>query len=81
MLSNITVSGFTIENANFEGILVTNASFVNVWGNTVVDNDKSLSVSTGTCPGLPAWETAEGETAAKAFICPESPVPSCRAIS
>ncbi len=61
LLSNITVSGFTIENANFEGIVVTNASSVNVWGNTVVDNDKSLSVSTGTCPGLPAWETAEGD--------------------
>ena len=61
ILSNVTVTGFTVENANFEGILVANASSVNVWGNTVINNDKSLSVSTGTCPGLPAWETAEGE--------------------
>ena len=32
-LSKVVVTGFTIENANFEGILVTNASFVTVRGN------------------------------------------------
>ena len=59
-LSDVTVTGFTVENANFEGILVTNASFVTVWDNTVTHNDRSLNPATGTCPGLPPFETAEG---------------------
>src|SRR6202042_3908766 len=32
-LSNVVLTGFTIENANFEGVLVTNASFVTIWEN------------------------------------------------
>ena len=58
-LSRVVVTGFTIENANFEGILVTNASLVTIWQNEVIDNDKSLTPS-GTCPGQPPFETAEG---------------------
>jgi parallel beta-helix repeat protein len=60
-LSNVTVSGFTVENANFEGIVITNASNVTISGNHVTNNDKSLNFATASCPGLPSWETAEGE--------------------
>ncbi len=60
-LNNVTVSGFTVKNANFEGILVANASSVTVSGNIVTDNDKALVTSSGTCPGLPAFETEEAE--------------------
>jgi hypothetical protein len=58
-LAQVTVAGFTIENANFEGILVTNASDVTIWGNTVTGNDLSLQPSIPACAGQPAFETAE----------------------
>jgi parallel beta helix pectate lyase-like protein len=60
-LSKVVVAGFTIENANFEGILVTNASFITILDNEVINNDKSLNVSgpTAKCPLLPAFETSE----------------------
>jgi parallel beta-helix repeat protein len=64
-LSNVVVTGFTVENANFEGILVTNASFINVWGNEVANNNKSLNASIPACPGIPSFETGE------AFDCGE----------
>ena len=61
-LSNVVVTGFTIENANFEGILVTNASFITIFDNEVINNDKSLIFTpTGPeCPGIPGFETNEG---------------------
>lgn len=59
-LREVVVTGFTIKNANFEGILVTNAAFVTIWGNKVVSNDKSLQPSIPACPGIPSFETAEG---------------------
>lgn len=59
-LSNVSVSGFTIRNANFEGILITNASKVSIVGNIITHNDQSLNYATTTCPGLPAFETSEG---------------------
>jgi len=59
-LAGVVVSGFQIQNANFEGILVTNASAVTISGNQVVHNDLSLNISSDTCPGSPAFETAEG---------------------
>jgi hypothetical protein len=58
-LGQVTVAGFTIQNANFEGILVTNATDVTIWGNTVSENDRSLEPSGPTCAGQPAFETAE----------------------
>jgi parallel beta-helix repeat protein len=58
-LSQVTLTGFTVENANFEGILVTNASDVTIWGNTVTGNDRSLQPSGPTCAGQPSFETAE----------------------
>lgn len=62
-LSRVAISGFTVENANFEGILVTNASDVTIFDNWVVDNDRSLVITSGSgnCAGLPAFETAEGD--------------------
>jgi hypothetical protein len=60
-LSNVVVTGFTVKNANFEGILVTNASFVTITNNVVTNNDLSLNISAGTCPGQPPFETAEGD--------------------
>jgi len=59
-LNNVAVKGFTVQKANFEGILVTNASTVTIVNNLVVNNDKSLDVATGSCPGIPSFETSEG---------------------
>lgn len=58
-LTGVTVTGFTIENANFEGVLITNASNVTLQNNRIVNNDRNLNVATLTCPGLPAFETNE----------------------
>lgn len=60
-LAHVVVTGFTVENANFEGILVQNASAVTIWGNTVQGNDQNLQFANGACPGLPAFETNEGD--------------------
>jgi len=59
-LSHVVVSGFTVRNANFEGILMTNVSEAAVWGNMLMGNDRSLDYAKQSCPGLPAFETAEG---------------------
>lgn len=58
-LSDVLIKGFTVRNANFEGILVANAAAVTVADNHVVHNDRSL-ISGPDCPGIPAFETAEG---------------------
>ena len=58
-LSKVVVTGFTIENANFEGILVTNASFVTIWDNEVINNDRNLNLSVPLGTGLPGFETNE----------------------
>ena len=60
-VSGVAISGFTVENANFEGILIANASDVTVWGNQVSGNNKSLNTSALSCPGIPDFETNEGE--------------------
>jgi len=64
-LTNVVVAGFTVSNANFEGILVTNASHATIASNRVVSNDQSLDPTTPACPGIPSFETAE------AFDCGE----------
>jgi parallel beta-helix repeat protein len=56
-LSDVVITGLTIENANFEGVLLANASAVTVSSNQVINNNKALAA--GTCPGLPAYETNE----------------------
>ena len=56
------MTGFTVRNANFEGILATNASSVLICDNHVVSNNLSLNVSNPavpTCPGIPNFETNE----------------------
>ncbi len=57
-VNDVTISGFTIKNANFEGILAANATGVTIAHNHVTKNNLSLT-KTG-CPGLPAFETSEG---------------------
>jgi hypothetical protein len=58
-VANVIVSGFKIENANYEGILVANASNVTLLDNHVLSNNKSLNPSAATCDGIVAFETSE----------------------
>jgi hypothetical protein len=58
-LTQVVVTGFTVKNANFEGILVNDATDVTIFDNVVRENDRSLHLSTPACPGQPAFETAE----------------------
>ena len=58
-LSDVIVTGFTVMNANFEGILVNDADATTIWGNIVRQNDRSLQTGNGACPGLPPFETGE----------------------
>jgi len=60
-ISNVIVSDFTVRNANFEGILVANATDVSLTGNLVTDNNKALDISASTCNNIPAFETNEGD--------------------
>jgi parallel beta-helix repeat protein len=58
-LSNVVVAGFTIENAKYEGVLITNASDITIKNNHVLNNDTSLNIEAATCPGQPPFETGE----------------------
>ncbi len=60
-VADVVVSGLTIRNANFEGILVANATNVTLVGNKVFDNNKSLDIAAHACNGIPAFETNEGD--------------------
>lgn len=60
-VANVVISGFTVRYANFEGILVANASDVTLVDNTVSHNNLSLDISTPACPNIPAFETNEAE--------------------
>jgi parallel beta-helix repeat protein len=57
-LEQVTVSGFTVRNANYEGILATSVAHAVIFGNNVVKNDQALHAGT-SCLGLPAFETNE----------------------
>ncbi len=59
-VANVIISGFIVRKANFEGILLTNATNVTLVGNEVTDNDQALDSASGSCPGIPAFETSEG---------------------
>lgn len=61
-LAGVWISGFTVRNANFEGILVANASQVTISSNTVTGNNAGIvnSAMGPTCPNIPAFETSEG---------------------
>jgi len=58
-LRNVTVTGFTAKNANYEGILVTNAVNVMISWNTVTGNNVLFDFADETCPGQPPFETGE----------------------
>ncbi len=64
-LHNVTIAGFTVKNALFEGILVVSASDVTIRDNRIVDNDKSSGLFfTGAptgCPGQPGDGTYEND--------------------
>lgn len=59
-LAGVTVQGFTVQNANFEGMLIQSASNVTIYGNRVRMNDIDETNGTG-CDGLPAFETNEAD--------------------
>jgi hypothetical protein len=59
-ISGVVISGLTVENANFEGILVANATGVTISNNQIQQNNRSLNTANSTCPGVPAFETNEG---------------------
>jgi parallel beta-helix repeat protein len=53
-LHNVTIAGFTVKNALYEGILVVSASDVTIRDNQILDNDKVPGISFGSsiaCPG------------------------------
>lgn len=53
-LQNVTIIGFTVKNAQFEGILVVNAWDVTIHNNSVVDNDASQGLAfSGAATGCP----------------------------
>ena len=58
-VANVVIEGFKIRDANFEGILIANASNVVLLDNHVLENNKALDPSAGTCNGIPGFETSE----------------------
>ena len=58
-LADVTITGFTIENANTEGVLVSNASRVRIADNRVIDNDKALV--SGVCSAFVPPDNPQGE--------------------
>src|SRR5579875_1296204 len=58
-LAGVHVHGFTVRDANFEGILVANASSGSVSENTVLNNNRLANGK--TCPGIDAWEPGEAQ--------------------
>lgn len=60
-LTNVLITGLTVVNANFEGILVTNTSYIVISNSHVASNNQSLDYAAGTCPAQPVFETNEGE--------------------
>lgn len=54
-VSSVTISGFTVENAELEGILITNSSNVQIHNNIVQNNDKDLTFTEQgpACPLTP----------------------------
>jgi len=56
---SVTITGFTVENADAAGVWITNSANVTVFDNIVKLNDKSLS--NGTCPALNGTPFEQGE--------------------
>ena len=53
----VSISGFTVRDANYEGILAASATGITIANNRVIANN--TKESNGTCPGIPAFETNE----------------------
>ncbi|HEX4067761.1 MAG TPA: right-handed parallel beta-helix repeat-containing protein [Acidobacteriaceae bacterium] len=61
-LSHVTVAGFTVKNAQWEGILVVSASWVTIRDSNISYDDLAGPIFTGNpggCAGQPAFETDE----------------------
>jgi Right handed beta helix region len=61
-LAHVNIAGFTVKNANWEGVLVVSASDVVIRDSKIANNTKATAVFTGNpgaCPGQPAFETDE----------------------
>ena len=59
-LHDITIAGFTVKNALYEGVLVLNTTGATIRDNSIVNNDKQGPNTTGTaCVGQPSYETDE----------------------
>lgn len=60
-LAHVIVSGFTVQNANAQGIVVTDASDVTISNNRLMGNDRSLDPVNLVCPPLPPYfQAGEG---------------------
>ena len=60
-LAHVIISGFTVTNANAQGIVITNAYDVTITDNHVSHNDQSLNVAALQCPPLPPYfQAGEG---------------------
>jgi parallel beta-helix repeat protein len=60
-LAGVIIRGFTVHNADHQGILVTNAADVSIIGNRVTGNDRAIQLNPNgppTCPGLPPYLAA-----------------------
>jgi len=68
-LSGVVISGFTIQNANYEGIVATNTTGLTVMGNVLTGNNKGLVLAAAgnTCPGIASWETNEDDDCGEAI--------------
>lgn len=60
-VADVLISGLRVYNAKFEGILIANASGVTLYNNYVFSNNKALDIANHACPGIPAFETNEGD--------------------
>jgi parallel beta-helix repeat protein len=58
-IANVTVYGFKVEHANYEGILVANGNNITITGNHVLNNNKALKPGETACAGIPSFETSE----------------------
>ncbi len=71
-LSHVTISGFTVKNAQWEGVLVVSASDFTIRNNTIRNNTKAPSMSTGDpngCTGQPSFEMDETGDCEEAGSC------------
>lgn len=61
-LSSVIIAGFTVKNAQWEGVLVVSASDVTIRDNKIISNTQAPAVFTGNpgaCSGQPSFETDE----------------------